>query len=127
MPTPFWTSDDAIAGRCSVAAVGFPRPVEVLDVLPLLPGTREDAALAQRYAPRAMAALARLMEGEGRAAVEAAREVLARAYGPPVAPVSNLPPANPGALPAPEWLEPNRRLNYQDLNNSAGDNPGMND
>lgn len=104
----YWTPADALAFRCSVEQVGTLKPREVAQ--PGNPGLRDDVAEARLYAPRALRALARVMEeGTGRAAVEAAREVLARAYGAPLQP---LPPAPPPALPQseewPEWLTAQR-------------------
>lgn len=107
----YWTPEDALAFRCTIAQVGTLKPA-VSDSSPDSP--RADVDLARAYAPRAMRALARIMEnGDNRAAVEAAREILLRAYGPalpqvpapaPVAPVDT-PPPTPDHPP---WLTAQR-------------------
>jgi len=118
----YWTPADALALRCPVAAVGTLRPAAPRGESPA--GIREDVDLARAHAPRALRALVRIMEaGESRASLEAAKELLLRAYGPaldqtppapaPVAPVDG---ADPRALPAPPWLETDKRHNYQSLN-----------
>jgi hypothetical protein len=94
-----WTLEDALQGRCSVPEVGCVR-LEAQEATPAPPGARQDRVLALAYAPRALRALARVMEAsDGRAAVEAAKELLARAYGPPQA-------QEPGAVPRETLPEP---------------------
>lgn len=112
----YWTPADALAFRCSVGQVGTLKPAA--PSTPCDAGSadlREDVAEARRYAPRALRALVRIMEaGESRAALEAARELLTRAYGPPLAQAPERPPL-PGpqeAEPSPEWLD-GQRLAYQ--------------
>jgi hypothetical protein len=111
----YWTPADALAFRCSVQAVGTLKPAAT-DAPLGNPELREDVAEARRYAPRAFRALVRIMEaGDTRAALEAARELLSRAYGPALAPVPTPPAAQPASDPAPpepEWLTP-ERLAYQ--------------
>lgn len=105
----YWTPADALAFRCSVEQVGTLRPI----AHPVNPDSsvRADQAEARLHAPRAMRALVRIMEsGETRAALEAAKEVLARAYGAPLEPPPPAPPAP--TLPQPEewpdWLKAQR-------------------
>lgn len=100
-----WHPEDALAGRCTVDDVGYARPLAPLEILEAegIPADlREDARLARRYAARAIQALARLAEGDSRAAVDAAREILARAYGPPITATTATPAE--GAPGLPEWL-----------------------
>ena len=106
-----WTIEDALARRCSVDMVGCVRPEVELSAVTPLPGERADVAAAKRLAPYALMQLARLASGDGRAAVEACKELLHRAYGPPAA--AQLPD---GAEPWPEWMTA-RRLAYAE---SAG-------
>lgn len=102
----YWTPADALAFRCTVAEVGTLKPpIAQLGNT----GLRDDVAEARRYAPRALRALARIMEeSNGRAAVEAARELLSRAYGPvarPEPPAPALPQLEEGW---PDWLKAQR-------------------
>ncbi len=119
----YWTPADALAFRCSVAEVGTLRPecaALPLDAAPMDAALRPDVADARRYAPRAMRALVRIMESDApAAALGAAREILARAYGPAAAPAA--PPAAPAApadaapadaAPALDWLSA-QRLAYK--------------
>lgn len=92
----YWTPADALAFRCSVEEVGTLRPREPL---PVIAGERPDVTEARLYAVRAMRALARLAEGEGRTALEAAKAILDRAYGPALLPA---PPPPEAPLPQPE-------------------------
>jgi hypothetical protein len=102
-----WTPADALAFRCTLEEVGSLR---ASDAAPVLAG-RADADLARGYAPRALRALARIMEAsDGRAAVDAAREILSRAYGPALASASA--PTSAGTMPLDPWIDPNSRLNY---------------
>ena len=80
-----WTIEDALARRCSVDMVGCVRPEIELSAVTPLPGERPDVAAAKRLAPYALMQLARLASGDGRAAVEACKELLHRAYGAPAA------------------------------------------
>lgn len=112
----YWTPADALALRCSVAQVGTLKPAESRAPSDL----REDVAEARLHAPRAFRALVRIMEGDSpRAALEAAREILTRAYGPALLPApapANTTQAIP-ELPAQvsdEWLT-EQRLSYQTL------------
>lgn len=111
----YWMPADALAFRCSVEQVGTLKPS---DAQPVNPDSnlRPDVAEARLHAPRAMRALVRIMEsGETRAALEAAREILSRAYGAALQPLPPPPPPpDPGAPPPPEpeWLSP-ERLKYQ--------------
>lgn len=114
----YWTPADALAFRCSVEQVGTLRPLSTEPVAQVST-LRPDVAEARLYAQRAMRALARIMEsGESRASLEAAREILLRAYGPalqPEPPPSAPPPTDqpdPRVLPAPDWLDMNSRLGY---------------
>lgn len=125
----FWTPADALAFRCPPEAVGQLRPQTT--VAPVVSGERPDVTEARLYAARAMRALARLAEGEGRTALEAARTILDRAYGPALAP---LPPAaqqpsDPAPQPEewPQWLEAQRLANAYRLDHSGGDHSGTND
>ena len=103
-----WTPADALAFRCSLEEVGSLRAP---DPVPVLAG-RADADLARTYAPRALRALARIMEGsDGRAGVEAAREILSRAYGPAL--TSANAPTSAGAVPLDPWIDPEARLAYK--------------
>jgi hypothetical protein len=97
---------DALNGECSVAQVGTLKPLRTFTE----GGARWDVAEARSYAPRAMRALLRIAEaGEGRAAVEAAREILTRAFGP----ASFVPtPDVQTSLSTPDWLTGNR-LTYR--------------
>lgn len=103
----YWTPADALAFRCPPEMVGQLRPREPP---PVVLGERPDQTAARLYADRAMRALARLAEGDGRTALEAARTILDRAYGPALAPP---PAAGAPALPEPEepwpdWLKAQR-------------------
>jgi hypothetical protein len=110
----YWTPADALAFRCSVAEVGTLKPADVSRETQ--PGNlREDVAEARLYAGRAFRALVRVMEGDSpRAALEAAKEILLRAYGPALAPAPLPAPgaAPEGVPPHPEWLEA-QRLAYR--------------
>ncbi len=110
----YWTPADALAFRCGVADVGTLKPADVSRETQPGNAARADVAEALLYAPRAFRALVRIMEsGESRAALEAAREILQRAYGPALAPLPS--PAQPAALPEaahPEWLAA-QRLAYR--------------
>jgi hypothetical protein len=115
----FWAPADALAFRCSVAEVGTLKPANVSrETQPGNDGLRADVAEALLHAPRAFRALVRIMEGDSpRAALEAAKEILRRAYGDPVQPVpAPLSPAQPaqGApeLAHPDWLD-RQRLAYR--------------
>lgn len=109
-----WLPEDALAFRCPVESVGCLRdPATLLGPPEGLPeGLRPDQAAAQRMAPFALLHLARLATGDGRSAVDACKELLLRAYGPPAA------GAAPGQAPNtafPDWLT-HRRLAYQEGN-----------
>jgi len=104
LPSLLWLPEDALARRCRVEDVGTLRAA--LPGIDAPPGTRVDQAGAQQLAPLALLHLARLAAGDGRAAVEACRELLARAYGPPAA---SAPPDGGGEWP--EWMGP-ARLGY---------------
>jgi hypothetical protein len=114
----YWTPADALAFRCSVSDVGTLKPADVSRETQ--PGNaadrlRADVAEARLYAPRAMRALARLMEGDNeRVALGAAKEILLRAYGAPLQPVPAPLPAAPATPEAahPEWLAA-QRLAYR--------------
>ena len=103
----YWQPQDALEFRCPPEAVGTLRPG---DAVPVPQGASDLQRMALAYAPRAMRALARLAEGEGRAAVLAAQAILAYAYPAP-APGAAPSPA-PGALAPPPWLEEGKRLSY---------------
>jgi hypothetical protein len=112
MPNPYshplvWMPDDALARRCSVEQVGTLRVVD-LDNSEVTSDLRPDQAMAQRLAGFALMHLARLASGEGRAAVQAACEILSRAYGPAQAPLGV--PAQAPAMP--EWVDMHKRLAY---------------
>lgn len=98
-----FTLDDALAKRCELSQVGHLREANESEVLDALDPS-DIRTLALRYAPRAVANLARLAEGEGRSALEAARLLLSYAYGPPALPA---PPAapTPDELPFPAWAQ----------------------
>lgn len=97
-----WTPSDALALRCPVELVGTLR--HDLDS----PGPESDLA-KQRLAAFALAQLARLAQGEGRAAVDAARLLLERCA-----------PAIGGAPQDwPDWMT-RERLGYRQ---EAGDSP----
>lgn len=128
----YWTPEDALALRCEVAAVGTLRPAGA----PVsVAGEREDVTLARAHAPRAIRALVRIMESDApRAALEAAKELLMRAYGPAyVAPAPAAPaPALPQPEEWPEWLTQQRLadaygLNSQRLNDSSMHHSDIND
>ena len=116
----FWTPADALAFRCSVSEVGTLKAADVSRETQLgNDGLRDDVREARLYAPRALRALARIMEEDSpRAAVEAAKEILRRAYGDPVQPApAPLPsPAKPATLAPelahPDWLD-RQRLAYR--------------
>ena len=114
----FWTPADALAFRCGVAEVGTLKAANVSrETQPGNDGLRDDVREARLYAPRALRALARIMEEDSpRAAVEAAKEILRRAYGDPVQPApAPLPsPAQPATLADthPDWLAA-QRLAYR--------------
>lgn len=111
----YWTPEDALSFRCAVADVGTLKPSEVCE--------SDLRTLALAYAPRAMRNLARISEGDGKPALEAARLILAYAYPapPPALPsVADAPPDS-GALPPPPWLDQSSRLNYQSLDSSGID------
>jgi hypothetical protein len=118
----YWTPQDALAFRCTVAQVGTLKPLQDAQGIGA-DGLRTDVALARSYAPRALRALVRVMETEGGyAAVQAAREILLRAYGPPQTGLSA-----PGALPVPDWIG-NERLAYRNAPNGPRiDDPASND
>ena len=112
-----WLPEDALAFRCTVEEVGTLRKgAREGHVEP--PGDanadestlRGDQALARRLAPLALLHLSRLAAGEGRAAVEACRELLDRAYGPPV--VSGGNGSDLPSTPLDPWLA-SSRLTYQ--------------
>jgi len=115
----YFTPDDALAFRCSVSQVGTLKPADVSrETQPgndARPDMRDDVREALLYAPRAFRALVRIMEaGESRAALEAAKEILSRAYGPPMQPALPAAPARtmPDAQPHPDWLD-RQRLAYR--------------
>jgi len=115
VPALVWLPEDALALRCSVEEVGTLRPD--VDVLERLGPGREDQQLARRYAPLAVAHLARLAAGEGRSAVAACLALLERAYGPPAAAEGENAHASAGNSPAmPSWLTEQRlRDAYQGM------------
>jgi len=121
----YWDLADSLAFRCRPEDVGTLRPAEATQVPE---GATERQRLALALAPRAMRALGRLMDGEGRTALEAARLVLAYAYPePPEPPPSPAPasvPPDTGALPPPPWLDP-ERLSYQ-ADDCLGRHRGLN-
>jgi hypothetical protein len=114
----YWTPADALAFRCPPDKVGQLRPAP--DAVALA-GERPDQTAARLYADRAMRNLARLSEGEGKVALEAARTILERAYGPALGPAPqavNTPEpqgADPRALPPPTWLDTEGRHSYKAL------------
>ena len=113
----YWTPQDALSFRCSPEEVGTLRPAAPL---PVIAGERPDITSARLYADRAMRALARLAEGEGKVALEAARTILDRAYGPALPQVPERPAlpqdaGDPRALPAPSWYDPEARHQYKAL------------
>jgi hypothetical protein len=116
----YWTPADALALRCSVAQVGTLKPAEGSRNSETLPDLRDDVREARLHAPRAFRALVRIMEGDSpRAALEAAREILTRAYGPALLPAP-APATTTQAIPdvpaqvSDEWLT-EQRLSYQTL------------
>ena len=114
----FWTPADALAFRCSVSEVGTLKAADAaLDAQSHDDGLRADVREARLYAPRAMRALVRLMEGDSeRVALGAACEILRRAYGEPVQPAPAPVPAQPAQaapeLAHPDWLDA-QRLAYR--------------
>lgn len=102
----YWSPADCLASRCSVAEVGTLRPQEPQRAPQMALGGREDVRLAREHVPRAIRALVRVMEGDNpRAALDAAKELLSRAYGPA------LPQTGETALPGmaqPDWLTSQR-------------------
>jgi len=108
---PVWSLEDALAGRCDVALVGTPR-LELVDALPL----DDVQAMARQLAPEALRALLRLAQAGGRGATEAARLLLAYAYGPPPA-TSTVPaqtPVSGETTLVPSWVpDMSLRLGYQ--------------
>ena len=111
----FWTPDDALAFRCSVAEVGTLKSADAA-AEHAADGLRADVREARLYAPRAMRALVRIMEGERAApALQAACEILRRAYGDPEQPAPLPKPAAPAPHPYephPDWLD-RQRLAYR--------------
>jgi|KBSMisStandDraft_5_1062788.scaffolds.fasta_scaffold00198_36 hypothetical protein len=123
VPALVWLPEDALALRCSVEEVGTLRPD--VDVLERLQTGREDQQLARRYAPLAVAHLARLAAGEGRSAVSACLAILDRAYGPSAA--FEPPPERPASPAMPPWLTEQRlRDAYQGMEWGT-DNPHTDD
>ena len=106
----YWQPADALAFRCTPEEVGHLKPGPGAAV-PVPQGASDLQRMALAYAPRAMRALARIAEGEGRAAVLAAQAILAYAYPAP-APGMPSPPKDVGALAPPPWLEEDKRLSY---------------
>lgn len=111
----YFTPEDALAFRCSVAQVGTLKPADVSRETQPGNDVRPDVTEARLHVPRAFRALVRIMEGDNqRAALEAAREILTRAYGPPMQPALPAAPARtmPDAQPHPDWLD-RQRLAYR--------------
>jgi hypothetical protein len=117
----FWTPADALAFRCSVSEVGTLKAADVSretqpgNYAHAADGLRDDVREARLYAGRAFRALVRVMEGDApRPALEAAKEILRRAYGEPVQPAPAALPAAEAAPEAahPEWLAA-QRLAYR--------------
>jgi len=104
VPALIWLPEDALALRCSVEEVGTLRPGA--EVLERLQTGREDQQLARRYAPLAMAHLARLAAADGRSAVSACIAILDRAYGPSMAYQRD--PERSSAPAMPDWLTEQR-------------------
>lgn len=98
-----WLPEDALAGRCDVAEVGHQRPLEAAA------GPQDVRAMAQALGPHVLASLALLARSGGYGAVEAARLLLAYAYGPPGQPAEPAP-----AQPAEGWRPAAGRLSYAD-------------
>jgi hypothetical protein len=117
----FWTPADALAFRCSVSEVGTLKAADVSretqagNAARAADGLRDDVREARLYAGRAFRALVRVMEGDApRPALEAAKEILRRAYGEPVQPAPAALPAAQAApeLAHPDWLD-RQRLAYR--------------
>ena len=122
----YWTPEDALALRCSVEQVGCLRALPLREKkVTSDPDLRADVDAARRIAPWALLHLARLATGEGRAAVEACRLILDRAYGPPA-------PAAMGVqAPAlPDFIDKAQRLTYgradDEVSTNGGDAPPVN-
>jgi hypothetical protein len=120
----FWTPADALAFRCSVSEVGTLKAADVSretqagNAARAADGLRDDVREARLYAGRAFRALVRVMEGDApRPALEAAKEILRRAYGDPLQPApAPVPVAQPAqaapGLAHPDWLD-RQRLAYR--------------
>jgi hypothetical protein len=104
----FWTPEDLIAGLCTLAEVGRPKP-------PI----REARRLAQQATPKAIQALIAVAEQNDDlpAKVKAAQAILDRGWGKAEVTQVNI---NPATHEWPEWLT-NRRLAYQEAAEYAED------
>ena len=104
----FWTPEDLLAGLCSLAEVGRPKP-------PI----REARRLAQQATPKAIQALIAVAEQNDDlpAKVKAAQAILDRGWGKAEVTQVNI---NPPEREWPEWLT-SRRLAYQESSQYAED------
>jgi len=104
----FWTPEDLLAGLCTLAEVGRPKP-------PI----REARRLAQQATPKAIQALIAVAEQNEDlpAKVKAAQAILDRGWGKAEVTQVNI---NPPEREWPEWLT-SRRLAYQESSQYAED------
>jgi hypothetical protein len=111
-----WTTDDALALRCPVEAVGTLRETQEV-----IEGRAVPAPAGARIASFALAHLCRIAQGWDHAAVAACRELLARCPPEP----SGAP--DPAQAPMPDWLTARRLLYQEEQAGAAHALPGPGD